>query len=127
LIIIFQGYYRVNPARAAHIDISPCHASAIAKKVFATRPPLLVPVPIANGLAPTAACRRMYPELGRRMSGCGTVDGGLPALLTTGHAKALGPRPNFHVLRKPYQISALGRAVRNAIDLEKVTRTVRAS
>jgi CheY-like chemotaxis protein len=66
-----------------------------------------------NGLALARRIRERFPEL--------------PVLLTTGYAKALGPRPDFHVLRKPYQISALGRAVRNAIDSTKLVRTVRAS
>jgi len=66
-----------------------------------------------NGLALAGRIRERFPDL--------------PVLLTTGYAKALGPRPDFHVLRKPYQISALGRAVRNAIDSSKVARTVRAS
>jgi PAS domain S-box-containing protein len=40
----------------------------------------------------------------------------LPVILTTGYAKRLDADPGFPVLRKPYDISALGRAIREAID-----------
>lgn len=42
---------------------------------------------------------------------------GMPILLTTGYAKVFDDEPEFPVLRKPYQISALGRAIREALDV----------
>ncbi len=40
----------------------------------------------------------------------------IPILLTTGYARVFDSEPEFPVLRKPYQISALGRIIREAID-----------
>ena len=40
----------------------------------------------------------------------------LPIVLTTGYAKAFEDEPEYRVLRKPYQIAALGRVVRDALD-----------
>ena len=42
----------------------------------------------------------------------------LPVVLTTGYAKRLDDDPGFPVLRKPYDISALARVVREAIDVK---------
>jgi PAS domain S-box-containing protein len=42
---------------------------------------------------------------------------GIPIVLTTGYAKVFDDEPEFPVLRKPYQISALGRAIRAALDV----------
>jgi hypothetical protein len=42
----------------------------------------------------------------------------LPVVLTTGYAKRLDGDPGFPVLRKPYDISALARVVREAIDVK---------
>jgi CheY-like chemotaxis protein len=41
---------------------------------------------------------------------------GLPIVLTTGFARSLDADPGYAVLRKPYDISALGRVIRAAID-----------
>jgi len=40
----------------------------------------------------------------------------IPIVLTTGYAKVFETGPEFPVLRKPYQIDALGRIIREAID-----------
>jgi PAS domain S-box-containing protein len=40
----------------------------------------------------------------------------IPVVLTTGYAKVFDTDPEFPVLRKPYQIDALGRIIREAID-----------
>ena len=40
----------------------------------------------------------------------------IPIVLTTGYARVFESEPEFPVLRKPYQISALGRIIREAID-----------
>lgn len=42
----------------------------------------------------------------------------LPVVLTTGYAKRLDDDPGFPVLRKPYDIAALARVVREAIDVK---------
>jgi CheY-like chemotaxis protein len=40
----------------------------------------------------------------------------IPIVLTTGYARVFDSEPKFPVLRKPYQISALGRIIREALD-----------
>ena len=47
-------------------------------------------------------------------------------LLTTGYAKVLVNQSGMSVLRKPYQIATLGRAVREAIDAARLARLDRA-
>jgi CheY-like chemotaxis protein len=43
----------------------------------------------------------------------------IPIVLTTGYAKSFAADPEYPVLRKPYQISALGRVIREALDAAK--------
>jgi PAS domain S-box-containing protein len=40
----------------------------------------------------------------------------IPVVLTTGYAKVFDSNPEFPVLRKPYQISALGRVIHDALN-----------
>ncbi len=40
----------------------------------------------------------------------------VPVVLTTGYTRGFDSEPEFPVLRKPYQISALGRVIREALD-----------
>jgi DNA-binding NtrC family response regulator len=40
----------------------------------------------------------------------------IPVVLTTGYAKVFESEPEFPVLRKPYQLPALGRIIRDALD-----------
>jgi PAS domain S-box-containing protein len=40
----------------------------------------------------------------------------IPVVLTTGYTKVFDTEPEFPVLRKPYQISALGRIIHDALD-----------
>ena len=51
----------------------------------------------------------------------------IPIVLTTGYARVFDSEPEFPVLRKPYQISALGRVIREAIDGASSKRTALAS
>lgn len=51
----------------------------------------------------------------------------IPVVLTTGYAKVFDTEPEFPVLRKPYQISALGRIIREALDAAKAAKTALAS
>ncbi|MFZ2066917.1 MAG: response regulator [Xanthobacteraceae bacterium] len=51
----------------------------------------------------------------------------IPVVLTTGYAKVFDTEPEFPVLRKPYQISALGRIIRDALDAAKAAKTALAS
>jgi CheY-like chemotaxis protein len=46
--------------------------------------------------------------------------GEIPIVLTTGYTKAFDSDPEFPVLRKPYQISALGRLIHKALYSSKV-------
>jgi PAS domain S-box-containing protein len=41
--------------------------------------------------------------------------GGIPIVLTTGYTRAFDSEPEFPVLRKPYQIAALGRLIHRAL------------
>ena len=47
----------------------------------------------------------------------------VPVVLTTGYAKIFESEPEFPVLRKPYQIAALGRVIRAALESAKLART----
>jgi PAS domain S-box-containing protein len=51
----------------------------------------------------------------------------MPVVLTTGYARVFDSEPEFPVLRKPYQISALGRIIREALDAEGGKKTALAS
>jgi CheY-like chemotaxis protein len=51
----------------------------------------------------------------------------IPIVLTTGYARVFDTEPEFPVLRKPYQIAALGRIIREAIDGAAAKRTALAS
>jgi len=42
--------------------------------------------------------------------------------LTTGYTKVFDSDPGFPVLRKPYQMSALGRVIHDALDPAKAGR-----
>jgi PAS domain S-box-containing protein len=55
-----------------------------------------------DGLALGRAVSRHYPHI--------------PVVLTTGYTKAFDSDPEFPVLRKPYQISALGRVIHEALN-----------
>jgi hypothetical protein len=48
-------------------------------------------------------------------------------VLTTGYAKIFEAEPEFPVLRKPYQIAALARVIRAALDSAKLARKALAS
>ena len=51
----------------------------------------------------------------------------MPIVLTTGYARIFDTEPEFPVLRKPYQISALGRIIREALDSATAKRRALAS
>ena len=51
----------------------------------------------------------------------------IPVVLTTGYARVFDSEPEFPVLRKPYQISTLGRIIREALDAGKSDKTALAS
>ncbi len=51
----------------------------------------------------------------------------IPVVLTTGYTKVFDTGPEYPVLRKPYQISALGRVIHDALDPSPPTRSVLAS
>jgi PAS domain S-box-containing protein len=66
-----------------------------------------------DGLALARALRESHPDV--------------PVVLTTGYAKVFETESEFPVLRKPYQIAALGRVIRAALDSAKLARTALAS
>jgi PAS domain S-box-containing protein len=51
----------------------------------------------------------------------------IPIVLTTGYTRVFEAEPEFPVLRKPYQISALGRIIREALDARDSNKTALAS
>jgi PAS domain S-box-containing protein len=51
----------------------------------------------------------------------------IPVVLTTGYTRVFEAEPEFPVLRKPYQISALGRIIREALDAGRSGKTALAS
>ncbi len=51
----------------------------------------------------------------------------IPVVLTTGYTKVFDTDPEFPVLRKPYQMSALGRVIYNALNGSVPARSVLAS
>jgi PAS domain S-box-containing protein len=63
-----------------------------------------------DGLALARTVKERYPRI--------------PTVLTTGYAKVFDSEPEFPVLRKPYQISALGRVIREAMESAKRKRSV---
>ncbi|HML12252.1 MAG TPA: PAS domain S-box protein [Xanthobacteraceae bacterium] len=66
-----------------------------------------------DGLALARAVRERHPDV--------------PTVLTTGYAKIFETEPEFPVLRKPYQITALARVIRAALDSAKLARPALAS
>ncbi len=66
-----------------------------------------------DGLLLARAVKARYPDI--------------PVVLTTGYARVFDSEPEFPVLRKPYQISALGRIIREALDAAKADKTALAS
>lgn len=61
-----------------------------------------------DGLALARRIRTDYPHV--------------PVLLTTGYAKAAGQAQGFPILRKPYRLANLGRAVREAIESQRAAK-----
>ena len=46
----------------------------------------------------------------------------VPVVLTTGYSKVFDTEPEFPVLRKPYQLPALGRVIRDALNSSRARR-----
>jgi CheY-like chemotaxis protein len=51
----------------------------------------------------------------------------IPVVLTTGYTKVFDANPEFPVLRKPYQISVLGRVIHQALHPSPPDRAMRAN
>jgi two-component system, NtrC family, sensor kinase len=66
-----------------------------------------------DGLALARTIIRRYPRI--------------PVVLTTGYTKVFDTDPEFPVLRKPYQMSALGRVLHQALNASVVPQSVLAS
>jgi CheY-like chemotaxis protein len=62
-----------------------------------------------DGLALARRIRTEYPHI--------------PVLLTTGYAKAAGQAKGFPILRKPYRLTNLSRAIRDAIESKRGVKT----
>ncbi|HEY1980121.1 MAG TPA: PAS domain-containing protein [Xanthobacteraceae bacterium] len=83
-------------AAAAALDIL-----ASEKEIGAVFSDVVLPGP-TDGLALGRTVSRRYPHI--------------PVVLTTGYTKAFDSDPEFPVLRKPYQIAALGRVIHEALN-----------
>jgi CheY-like chemotaxis protein len=107
--LLEQLGYRTLEAEtaAAALDIL-----ASEKEIGAVFSDVVLPGP-TDGLALGRIVNRRYPTV--------------PVVLTTGYTKAFDSDPEFPVLRKPYQISALGRFIREALDGTQAKKTALAS
>jgi two-component system NtrC family sensor kinase len=91
------GYRTVEAETAAGaLDIL-----ASEKEISAVFSDVVLPGP-TDGLALGRSVSRRYPHI--------------PVVLTTGYTKAFDTDPEFPVLRKPYQITALGRVIHDALN-----------
>lgn len=66
-----------------------------------------------DGLSLACTARARYPDV--------------PVVLTTGYTRVFDSEPEYPVLRKPYQISALGRIIRETLDAAQAKKTALAS
>jgi signal transduction histidine kinase len=100
--------------RTAAVESAP---SALARLGAGQRPDLIFTDVVLpgemDGLALARTAKERHPDI--------------PTVLTTGYAKIFETDPEFPVLRKPYQISALGRVIREALDSAKLARPALAS
>ena len=82
------------------------HAAAALEALASSQPTILFSDVVLpgdlDGLLLARAVKARYPDI--------------PVVLTTGYTRVFETEPEFPVLRKPYQISALGRVIREAIE-----------
>ena len=104
--LLEQLGYRATAVASAPVALERLAAGATFDLIFTD---VVMPGDI-DGLALARTVKSGYP--------------GIPIVLTTGYARIFDTEPEFPVLRKPYQLAALGRAMRDALDSAKVPRTV---
>jgi PAS domain S-box-containing protein len=104
--LLEQLGYRTIEAETASAALDILAAGAGVDLVFSD---VVLPGQI-DGLALARAVTNKYPRI--------------PVVLTTGYTKAFDVSPDYPVLRKPYQISALGRVIHDALDPSPPTRSV---
>jgi PAS domain S-box-containing protein len=102
--LLEQLGYRTTAVESAPVALEKLAAGAAFDLIFTD---VVLPGDV-DGLALARTVKSRYP--------------GIPIVLTTGYAKIFDTEPEFPVLRKPYQLAALGRAMRDALDSAKVPR-----
>jgi CheY-like chemotaxis protein len=107
--LLEQLGYRTTAVESASAALARLAAEATPDAIFTD---VVLPGEM-DGLALARALRESHPDV--------------PVVLTTGYAKVFETEPEFPVLRKPYQIAALGRVIRAALDSAKLARTALAS
>jgi PAS domain S-box-containing protein len=96
--LLEQLGYRTLEAEAAPAALDILAAGNDVSAVFSD---VVLPGPV-DGLALARTVSDRYPRI--------------PVVLTTGYTKVFDTEPEFPVLRKPYQISALGRVIHEALN-----------
>jgi CheY-like chemotaxis protein len=106
--LLEQLGYRTTAVESAPVALERLAAGATFDLIFTD---VVMPGDI-DGLALARTVKSRYP--------------GIPIVLTTGYAKIFDTEPEFPVLRKPYQLAALGRAMRDALVSAKMQRSAAA-
>jgi PAS domain S-box-containing protein len=101
--------YRTIEAETASAALDVLAAGKSVRLVFSD---VVLPGQI-DGLALARTVRTKYPRI--------------PIVLTTGYTKVFDTDPEFPVLRKPYQMAALGRIIRDELDGSRAQRPMLAS
>jgi PAS domain S-box-containing protein len=107
--LLEQLGYRTVAVESAAAALARLSAGEIPDAIFTD---VVLPGDI-DGLALARTVKQRWPDL--------------PIVLTTGYAKIFETEPEFPVLRKPYQIAALARIIRDALDAAKLARKALAS
>jgi CheY-like chemotaxis protein len=106
--LLEQLGYRTTAVESAPVALEKLSAGATFDLIFTD---VVLPGDV-DGLALARRVKSRYP--------------GIPIVLTTGYAKIFDTEPEFPVLRKPYQLAALGRAMRDALVSAKMQRSAAA-
>jgi PAS domain S-box-containing protein len=107
--LLEQLGYRTAAVEAASPALARLSAGEIPDAIFTD---VVLPGDM-DGLALARTVKQRWPDV--------------PTVLTTGYAKIFESEPEFPVLRKPYQIAALARVIRDALDSAKLGRPAFAS
>ncbi|HEY3919606.1 MAG TPA: PAS domain S-box protein [Stellaceae bacterium] len=104
-MLLQQLGYRVDAVDNAAAALAILKAGQIVDLVFSD---VVMPGEM-DGIALARRIRSDYPNI--------------PVLLTTGYAKAASQAKGFPILRKPYRLTHLSRAIRDAIETQRANKT----